>query len=248
MRAALKANDFKKASNELNILKGVMMEMDSLPPMSVDTPSAEAERAAARDILELGVFLAIKSEDSSAFERGVSSVRPYYSSGASSENKITVIALNLLYLLVENKLADFHSELELLDDAQLNSKEIKFCTELDQHLNVGSYDQVLTSAKNPPTEYFHFFLRSLLDTVRINIGDCAAASYSKLSIGAAKSVLMFSTTEETLAFVKEEYPDWTVTDKEIDLRATKVAKSEEINSQKLISQTLGYATELERIV
>ena len=61
-------------------------------------------------------------------------------------------------------------------------------------------------------------------------------------------MLMFATTEETLAFVREEYPDWTVTDKDIDLRATKVAKSEEINSHKLISQTLGYATELERIV
>ena len=84
--------------------------------------------------------------------------------------------------------------------------------------------------------------------MRINIGDCAASSYSKLSIEAAKSVLMFSSTEETLAFVKQEYPDWKVTDKEIDLRATKVAKSEEINSHKLISQTIGYATELERIV
>ena len=222
--------------------------MDSLPPSCVESAGALADRAAAREILELAVFLAIKNEDSSGFQRGVSSVRPYYDLGASSENQNTVLGLNLLYLLVENKLADFHSELELLNDAQLKSKEIKFCTELDQHLNVGSYDQVLTSAKNPPMEYYNFFLRSLLDTVRINIGDCAAASYSKLSIDAAKSVLMFSSKEETLAFIQEEYPDWTVTDNEIDLRATKVAKSEEINSQKLISQTLGYATELERIV
>ena len=101
------------ARSELNRLKGIMLEMDSLPPMSVDTPSAGADRTAARDILELGVFLAIKSEDSSAFQRGVSSVRPYYDLGASSENQNTILGLNLLYLLVENKLADFHSELEI---------------------------------------------------------------------------------------------------------------------------------------
>ena len=59
---------------------------------------------------------------------------------------------------------------------------------------------------------------------------------------------MFSSKEETLAFIREEYPDWLIGDKEIDLRATKVVKSEEIDSKSLISQTLGYATELERIV
>ena len=91
-------------------------------------------------------------------------------------------------------------------------------------------------------------MQSLLDTVRINIGDCAAASYSKLSIDAATSVLMFSSQQETLAFVREEYPDWVIGDKEIDLRATKAVKSEEIDSKNLISHTLGYATELERIV
>ena len=221
--------------------------MDSLPPFCVESAGALADRAAAREILELAVFLAIKNEDSSAFQRGVSSVRPYYDLGASSENQNTVLGLNLLYLLVENKLADFHSELELLNDAQLKSKEIKFCTELDQHLNVGSTPSPHIGQESPDG-VLQFLPTFSLDTVRINIGDCAAASYSKLSIDAAKSVLMFSSKEETLAFIQEEYPDWTVTDKEIDLRATKVAKSEEINSQKLISQTLGYATELERIV
>jgi 26S proteasome regulatory subunit N12 len=253
LKAALQSNDLGKANSELNKLKGVMLDMDSLPPMSVETPTAAAERLAAREVLEWAVFLSIKNEDSSSFARSVASLRPYYEKGMgqampTSENENTVLGLNLMYLLVENKLAEFHSELELLNDEQLKCAPIAFCTQLDQHLNLGSYDQVLSAAKNPPVDYYQFFLRSLLDTVRINIGDCAAASYSKLTVDAATSVLMFSSKEETLAFIKEEYPDWQIGDKEIDLRATKVVKSEEIDSKSLISQTLGYATELERIV
>lgn len=250
LKSALQSNQLSKANAELNKLKGVMLDMDSLPPLSLETPNAAAERLAARDVLELAVFLAIKNEDSSSFARSVASLRPYYEKGVSgaSENENIILGLNLLYLLVENKLAEFHSELELLNDEQLKSKSIAFCTQLDQHLNLGSYDQVLSAAKNPPVDYYQFFLRSLLDTVRINIGDCAAASYSKLTIDAATSVLLFSSKEETLNFIRDEYPDWEIGDKEIDLRVTKVVKSEEIDSKSLISQTLGYATELERIV
>jgi 26S proteasome regulatory subunit N12 len=229
----------------------VMLDMDTLPPISADAPTAAADRIAAREVLELAVFLSIKNEDANAFGRGVAGLRPYYEKsfiGAASENENTILGLNLLYLLVENKLAEFHSELELLSDEQLKCAPIAFCTQLDQHLNLGSYDQVLSASKNPPVEYFQFFLRSLLDTVRINIGDCAAASYSKLSIDSATNVLMFSSKQETLAFIESEYPDWQIGDKEIDLRASKVVKSEEINSKNLVSQTLGYATELERIV
>lgn len=51
--------------------------------------------------------------------------------------------------------------------------------------------QVLVAAANPPTKYFNFFLTSLLETVRLNIGECAAAAYSHLSIAAATKLLMF---------------------------------------------------------
>jgi len=51
--------------------------------------------------------------------------------------------------------------------------------------------QVLLSAASPPTKYFSFFLTSLLETVRINIGECVAAAYIQLTIAAATKILMF---------------------------------------------------------
>jgi CSN8/PSMD8/EIF3K family len=50
----------------------------------------------------------------------------------------------------------------------------------------------MAAAALPPVEHYTFFLKSLLETVRVNIGECAAASYSVLTIEAATKVLMFN--------------------------------------------------------
>ena len=131
----------------------MLIELDSLPPLCVDSPTAEAERALARDVLEHAVLLAVRREDKGAFQRHLSSLRPYYTNSAGiavSESQNTILGLNLLYLLVENRLSDFHCELELLSEQQQAHPAIAFCTKLDRHLMVGSYDQVMAAAANPP--------------------------------------------------------------------------------------------------
>ena len=72
----------------------------------------------------------------------------------------TVLGLYLLFLIVENRLAEFHSEvnllslvcsacqilqLELMTSAELSSREIAFSISLEQFLMVGTYNQVMTS-------------------------------------------------------------------------------------------------------
>jgi hypothetical protein len=51
-----------------------------------------------------------------------------------------------------------------------------------------------------------------------------------------------------MAFMQENYPHWEINGDVITLCAVKISKSEEIPAMKLISQTLSYASELERIV
>ena len=119
------------------------------------------------------------------------------SNAADTPMMSPIIGLNLLYLLVENRLSDFHCELELLTTEQQQHPAIIFCTQLDKHLMVGSYDQVMSAAANPPVEYYSFFLKSLLETVRVNIGDCVAASYGSLNLAAATKILMFSSEKVT---------------------------------------------------
>jgi hypothetical protein len=111
-----------------------------------------------------------------------------------------------------------------------------------------AFDQVMAAAAQPPVEHYSFFLTSLLKTVRVNIGECAAASYNTLSLEAATKILMFSSGQETINFVQENYPDWTCINNVFSLKAAAAHRSDEIPSLKLISQNLTYATELERIV
>lgn len=59
----------------------------------------------------------------------------------ASSNQSAVRGLNLLFLLVENRLAEFHSELELMGDAERASECVMFPVRLEQFLMVGSYNQ-----------------------------------------------------------------------------------------------------------
>lgn len=49
-----------------------------MPPLCVETPNAAAERTLAREVLEYAVLLSVKKGDKDAFQRNLSSLRPYY--------------------------------------------------------------------------------------------------------------------------------------------------------------------------
>lgn len=80
-----------------------------------------------------------------AADRTPPQLKPFYMDFVSqlpaSPNQSAVRGLNLLFLLVENRLAEFHSELELMGDAERASECVMFPVRLERFLMVGSYDQ-----------------------------------------------------------------------------------------------------------
>lgn len=66
----------------LNVLWRVyqvqLMELDSLPPLYLESPNALAERISAREIYEYAVLLAIQNSDKISFQSYMSILRPYY--------------------------------------------------------------------------------------------------------------------------------------------------------------------------
>lgn len=65
--------------------------------------------------------MAVKSEDEEAFQRAFSMLQPCYAAAAEagvprSQHQNLLTALHLMFLLVENRTAEFHMELELLSD------------------------------------------------------------------------------------------------------------------------------------
>jgi hypothetical protein len=75
--------------------------------------TSESDISIAREALEYAVILSVKAGDKGSFQRYMSCLKPLYTSGKIQEptdQMNVVVGLNLLYLLVENRLADYHCE------------------------------------------------------------------------------------------------------------------------------------------
>jgi len=226
----------------------------------LDFPGTVEHITIAASALELGVLLSIKDEDLDAFARNVAQLKSYYSAmgmgmamaiqnPSATPKKCHILGLNLMYLLVENNLSEFHAELELLSSEQASTAFISFPINLERQLMVGSYDEVLDAGTHVPHPSYAFFMDNLLQTVRDSIADCVEVSYKTMKIGDAVSMMKFDSQDDLLDYVKESRDDWIVEGGELCFQPPSAgAKATDIPSKKLIAQTLSYATELERIV
>lgn len=194
----------------LSQLKLAMLEFSSLPPAAPSTPTnaQQQELLLAREILEHGALLSIKMMDIPAFERYVAQLKIYYTDCASilpeSQKQHPILGLNLLRLLAQNRIAEFHTELELIPNAtQLSNVYIKFPAQLEQHIMEGSYNKVL-SAKQEGV-YSHegmYFMDMLVDTVREEIAECSEKAYGSIAASDLQSLLMLSTADELVEYAE----------------------------------------------
>ena len=77
-----------------------------------------------------------------------------------------ILGLNLLRLLVQNRIAEFHTELELLSPTALENACIKHAVELEQSFMEGAYNRVLSAKQNVPYKTYDYFMDLLAKTVR----------------------------------------------------------------------------------
>lgn len=75
---ALVVAEDQAAEQKLSQLKALLLEMDSLPPLCVETSSAAEERMFAMEVFEYAVILSIHLEDRDSFNRYMSCLKPYY--------------------------------------------------------------------------------------------------------------------------------------------------------------------------
>lgn len=101
----------------------------------------------ARNILEIGVEWSIAAKDIPAFERYMAQLKCYYFDYKSflpeTAFKYQLLGLNLLFLLSQNRVAEFHTELELLPAEHIqNDVYIRHPLSIEQYLMEGSYNKV----------------------------------------------------------------------------------------------------------
>ncbi|KAJ3046047.1 hypothetical protein HDV00_003796 [Rhizophlyctis rosea] len=241
--------DLEKCGKLLTSLKILLTELSFLVPGD-RAPSAQ-EHALTRDVLEIGALWSVRAKDIPAFERYFAQLKTYYNDYNDkippSQRLYTLLGLNLIRLLAQNKISDFHTELELIDPEQLGNIYIKHPIQIEQCLMEGSYNKVWHARANVPAEEYAFFMDILMGTIRNEIASCSEKAYETLPITDATTLLYFKTPDELRVFAEQR--GWAV-----DWQGGKVhfevadTGASDIPATKMIHQVLGYAKELERIV
>ncbi|GBM40198.1 26S proteasome non-ATPase regulatory subunit 8 [Araneus ventricosus] len=242
--------NLEKCGQTLDKLKVALTHMTFLP--TSDTSATKQELLVARDILELGAQWSIKNKNIPSFERYIAQLKCYYldyrNDLPESASKYQLLGLNLLCLLAQNRVAEFHTELELLPAKEIQSNVyIRHPVSMEQYLMEGNYNKVFLSGGNVPAESYNFFINILLDTVRNEIAACIEKAYEKLALNEACRMLFFKQKKDMVEYAKKR--GWTVSgDYYVYDVEDKAHSDDNIPAFELATQVIDYARELEMIV
>jgi len=245
---------------------------------STGSAGATAERQLAREMLELACFLAIRQKDVQSLERQVSQLKMYTTGqqDIKSEQTYHILGLYLLFLLGADRIGDFHTELELISVDDHENKYIKQSINLERHIMEGNYAKILEAKKDVPEKYYDFLMGRLEEMVRVKIGASLERSYEYLPAKEAAKMLMLPDVGKLQEFVMaenekkareaEDQPmaddtpslsrriprsicrwEVDVANGRLNFRRDEEKKRAAIWEDMMIN-TIGYATDLERIV
>ncbi|KAH8106095.1 SAC3/GANP/Nin1/mts3/eIF-3 p25 family-domain-containing protein [Cristinia sonorae] len=243
--------DLKKCGTLLAQLKVGLISAGLLVPQEEANPK---DLQIARDILEIGAFWSIRSKDIPSFDRYFSQLRTFYDDYGTilppSPREFPIRGLNLIRLLTQNRIADFHTTLESLPlpaDSLTSNPYISHPINLERWLMEGSYSKVWNAREEAPAEEYKFFVDSLMGTIRNEIASCEETAYESLPLKDAATLLFFTSQSELLAFAKQR--GWQVNLSSGTITFSRKGEEKmEIPKEKLIAANLQYARELEQIV
>lgn len=221
-------------------------------PTCRDPQASQQELVIARDVLEIGAEFSVATQDIKSFERYISQLKCYYydykNQIPESQSKFKLLGLNLLFLLSQNRVAEFHTELELLPcDIIKTNKFIQHPLALEQYLMEGRYNKLFMAKGNAPAECYNFFIDILLDTVRNEIGACLEQAYERISIQEAGKRLHLTSNDAVQKF--GQMRKWNLGKDGFYHFSSETPKPKEpIPSAELAGMAISYARELEMIV
>jgi 26S proteasome regulatory subunit N12 len=272
------SSDLDKCEEQLVQLKLlVFSSLSTSGALTSGAGAAAPERTLAREMLELACYLSIRRTDVQEFERHVIQLKMYYDASHKdlkpSDRKYDILGLYLLHLLAADRIGDFHTELELIPVDDHENTYIKRPIQLERHIMEGNYAKILEAKKSMPQQYYPLFMDRLENTVRTKIGSSLERSYEHLPVQEAAKMLILPDVSKLQEFVQKENErkvresedepmgditpsmsrrvnrsicKWEVKNDRLFFTRTAEKKSEIWDD--LMVNTIGYATDLERIV
>ncbi|KAL5112152.1 hypothetical protein TcWFU_005462 [Taenia crassiceps] len=197
-----------------------------------ETFASKRELLIARDTLEIGAILSLEKRDMSAFERYMSQLKCYYCDYKvnlpDSPYKYELFGLNLLRLLAQGRLAEFHTH----------------PLSMEQYLMEGSFHKVFLSKGNVPSERYNYFIDILLDATRDEVASCIESAYEELSVEEAAKALFFTKPEQMKAYAKQ----WTQVNGRYMFTKPNKQTENALPATDLAKILLYYTHELEQII
>lgn len=238
--------------SHISLIFRLQISLLKISYIPTDVQASQQELVIARDVLEIGAEYSVATQNIQSFERYISQLKCYYydykNQMPESQNKYKLLGLNLLFLLSQNRVAEFHTELELLPcEIIKTNKFVQHPLALEQYLMEGRYNKLFVAKGNAPAECYNFFLDILLDTVRNEIGACLEQAYERISIKEAGKRLNLSSADAVQRFGQTR--KWTLGADGFYHFSSETPKAKEpIPSEELAEMAISYARELEMIV
>ncbi|CBY19340.1 unnamed protein product [Oikopleura dioica] len=230
----------------LSKLKLKLTQLNFLP--AEKDCNIEKELTLARDVLELGALYSVASRDIPSFQKYIAQVKAYYfdyKDLPKSYFRNQILGLNLLCLLAQNKVAEFHTEVERLSYEEIQSDlYIKHPIKIEQYLMEGNYNRLIQAKSNTPSESYSYFMEMLLVTVRDEIASCIEKAYPNMVTSEVQRLLHLSSDKELQSFSSKR--NWDFDQKLINFPREVVKDS--IPSKDVTKMMLDYACDLEMII
>lgn len=206
------------------------------------------------DVLEMGAYWSIHSQDGAAFETYLCQLSPFYhhpsaaASVAPSPRAPTLLGLNLLNLLLSNRLPEYHTHLARLDPAL---PAVAFVIHLEQCLQEGTFHRLVAARAQLPVPEYAWFLDSLIERVRDDLAASLERSFSSRLKAAQVGALLLlepSAMGRVLEFAQRR--GWSIHGDEIILPGEVASASDQASTlpKQTIGRALTYASALEQIV
>jgi len=247
-----KNRNLQTCGNYLSETKVQLAMLEFLP--ASDVGATKEELLIARSTLEIGVQWSIAMKDVSSFERYMAMLKVYYTDFRDvlpeSSYMYECLGLDLLCLLSQNKLGEFHNSLELLPaNVLVENVYIRHPVNLEQFLMEGAYNKIYLAKGEVPSQSYKFFIDELLTSIRTQIAECLEKAYDRIRPENIGKMLYLSEPGQVKAYCQQRGWEYDSTGYLVFAPKTKCSTElSKISHRSLAEQMIVYAKEMETIV